>query len=164
MDNGWRRNKYGGLFNINDYINKGIRNNGLDNVFVDKDGKVYEIKRNEEYSGELNLGHIGLKDNGIEAGWLEYVKVNDITNSDKYKLGGTRYKVFGIKVEEQYRKKGLGTKLYQEFGKITNYEEVFFGSLTEDGKKLVDKVATITRTGYHGPEKTYFGKINRSKK
>ena len=25
MDNGWRRNKYGGIFNVNDYMNNQIR-------------------------------------------------------------------------------------------------------------------------------------------
>lgn len=45
MDNGWRRNKYGGLFNINDIDNKMTTNEYMNNKIRNRNKKITK----EEY-------------------------------------------------------------------------------------------------------------------
>ena len=159
MDNGWRRNKYGGLFKLNDYMNSYIRSGNSDNIYIDKDGRVYEVKKKEEKNGDVSYGHIGLNEKGEEKAWLEYVKLNNNVSGDSYRFNGTKYQISGIKVDENYKRKGLGTRLYKEIGKISNHEEIKFGTLTKEGKSLVDSVAVITRIENYANETLYYGKI-----
>lgn len=55
MDTGWRRNKYGGLFNINDYMNNKIRN------IVEYDDNEEEFKQENQnvlYENQVNTDEL----------------------------------------------------------------------------------------------------------
>ena len=130
-DNGWRRNKYGGLFNVNDYMNKKIRNSKQDNITTiirgDFEGKVFKNKYIKDENGQVT-------------GQLDYyIENNEVT-------------VEMIRVYDQFRRKGYATKLLKNLQKETGNKDINFDMLTDDGKKLIDKIGVITeeKKGIYG--------------
>ena len=123
-DTGWRRNKYGGLFNINDYMNQKIRNSKKDNITT-------IIK--EEFNGQIFKSKYSKNENGQVTGQLDYVEQN----------GETMVQM--IKVYSQFQRNGYATKLLKSLQKDVGNKDINFDILTDDGKKLIDKIGIITK-------------------
>lgn len=140
-DTGWRRNKYGGWFNINDYMNKKIR---------EKTNKVTDYT------------NIKIKEMGSNNRFRIRAEIdNNIVSSLDYKEVNGQPAVVYIRTQEKYRNQGIATKLYQELQKKYQGKEIKFGELTKEGQKLINKIGTITKKeknkdGFY----EYYGNIN----
>ena len=60
MDNGWRRNKYGGLFNINDIDNKMTTNEYMNNKIRNRNKKITKEEK-FRYKAERLLSQLKKK-------------------------------------------------------------------------------------------------------
>lgn len=88
---------------------------------------------------------------------IGHIKYKEVYDFNKTSLTD-KFNVDEIAVKEEYRGKGIATKLYRELQKRAGNQELHFGELTEEGKKLVESIGTITRkTNEKYPH--YWGKI-----
>lgn len=143
-DNGIRRNKYGGYFNINDYMNKAIRKS-----YINQNTVVKTIKDDTFYGVDKRHKYIVDRKTGITTGQLDYVVEN----------GKPRVEM--IFINPEYRRKGYGTILMKNLQKDFSNQEINFGILTPQyGEPFIKSIANITNEalGKTGT-KYYKGKI-----
>lgn len=98
--------------------------------------------------------------------FLTYKQVDNadnLFNKDKIQVGH-------IEVNEKYRRQGIATSLYKKLQKEAGDNDIYFGELTKDGKKLLDKIGKITKKQDLGMQKrygekyrhiNYWGRINK---
>lgn len=141
-DNGWRRNKYGGWFNINDYMNKKIRQS-----YIDKNTIIKTIIDDTFDNIDKRHKYIIDKKTGITMGQLDYVVDN---NNPRIEM---------IKVYDEYKRKGYGTKLMQSLQKDFKEKEIDFGILTKEGEPFIKSIAEITEKKKGIYDYRYKGKI-----
>ena len=166
----------------NQYMNNKIRNNNQDKKeqyfnenFYMQDAK-HENTDDDKYWNEQKKGYIkhpGLiekkistydKKTGKEVGRLTY---NEIYSDEAYNLYDknthpNRINVEGMYVTPEYQRKGIATQMYKELQNRAGDDEIFFGELTKEGKKLLNSIGEI-RKGKIGASKLdyYWGKIKK---
>ena len=144
----WLKNKHGGWFekpdeeiDVNKVMNKKIRNQILD-------------KRD-------NIKTINLIENGKDKTVEKIIndKNNRVIGTVGYLVENGEYSIYRIDVDENYRRKGIATKLMKSVQREAGDKYINLGTLTEDGKKLMNSIAILEEsTGLLGA-KIYKGKI-----
>lgn len=141
-DNGLRRNRYGGWFNINDYMNKKIRQS-----YIDKNTIIKTVMDDTFEGVDKRHKFIVDRKTGITMGTLDYVVENNIPRVEM------------IKVYDEYKRKGYGTKLMQSLQKDFKGKEIDFGILTKEGKPFIESIGEITEIRKGKYDNYYKGKI-----
>ena len=145
-DSGLRQNKYGGWFNINEYMNKKIRTS-----YIDKNTMIKTI-REDALGEDKRHKYIVDKNTGITMGQLDYVIENNVPRVEM------------IRVYDQFQRKGYGTKLMQSLQRDYRNTEIDFGKLTSDGKPFIESIAEITEKRKGEYDFLYKGKIKGGNK
>lgn len=125
-----------------DYMNKAIRSS-----YIDKNTLIKTIK--DDTYPELDKRHKYIVDRktGITMGQLDY-----------YVQDGKPTVEF-IRVYEEYRRNGYGTKLMQHLQKEFKNTDINLENLTPDGKQFFGAIADITEKTKGNYDYHYKGKI-----
>lgn len=118
----------------------------------DSTKKGYDIKE-----AGLVKKRIAVKDKNTnaEVGFIKYKEVYDNSRTSYT----SRINIDEIVVKDNYRRKGIATQLYKEVQRRAGNEDIYFGELTPKGKKLIEKIGTITKKE-DGKYPDYWGRIN----
>lgn len=88
----------------------------------------------------------------------------EVYKPDKY-MYDNKIWVSKIEVHPDYRRKGIATQMYKELQRRAGNEDIYFGELTPQGKRLLENIATITNKKemkYKGKNyDKYWGRINK---
>lgn len=138
-----RKNKNGGWFDLNAYLNKFIRKS-----YLDKNTMIKTIKEeNSILNNDKRHKYIINRHTGIIMGELDYHIDNNTPTIDY------------IRVYEEYKRKGYGTKLVQSLQKDYRGKEINFDIITKEGKPFFDSVAEYTEVKKGEYDYHYKGKI-----
>ena len=144
----WLKNKHGGWFekpdeeiDVNKVMNKKIRNQILD-------------KRD-------NIKTINLIENGKDKTVEKIIndKNNRVIGTVGYLVENGEYSIYRIDVDENYRRKGIATKLMKSVQREAGDKYINLGTLTEDGKKLMNSIAILEESTVLLGAKIYKGII-----
>ena len=130
-------------FNEHFYMQDGDYYEGIEEL-SDKDKKYWnERKKAYDFKGGTYKKRINVidKQTGKEIAHLRYEEI--------YKPEIMEYpnKIWVTKVEvnPEYQRKGIATQMYKELQKRAGNEDIYFGELTLQGRKLVENVGKITK-------------------
>lgn len=144
-----------------DYIYYGSVDPGQLEKDVDK--KWWNKKQNAiDYKQGMYRKQLVVKEKatGKEVGRLWY---KELYKPEKFQYENKIW-VDKIEVHPDYRRKGIATQMYKELQRRAGDEDIYFGELTPQGKRLLNSIATITDIKpfkYRGKNMDeYFGRIN----
>lgn len=154
----------------NDFMNDKIRsdanskkNKEFNDNFYMQDGDFYEEWKkgnaSQEFNSVYNWGeekriNVYDKKTNKQVAYLKYKEVKDYSKTDmKDKIN-----VVTITVDKNYRRKGIATQLYKELQKRAGNNDIHFGELSDEGKKLVKSIGKITKK--NDKHNDYWGRIN----
>lgn len=113
--------------------------------YIDKNMTI-----DDNYKDNISRGSLKAKVDGKIVGSLNY-EIND----------NGQIEVANIHVNDDYRRLGIATKLYEQLQEKTPDQDIKFGELTEEGKKLLDSIASLkSKTNQEGFEE-YSGQIRQ---
>lgn len=128
-----------------------------------KNGKKYWNEKEKAY----DYGH-GTYDKRISAIDKEtkqevgHIKYKEVYDPSKLFIED-KFHVDSIYVDEKYRRQGIATQLYKELQRRAGNQDIYFGEMTPEGKKLINKIGKITKQTRLGSGKYvhYWGRINK---
>ena len=96
-----------------------------------------------------------------QVAYLTYNEVYDKSKRYDRKYYPNKINVYHIHTRENYRREGIATQLYKNLQKEAGKEDIYFGKLSSDGKKLIKKIGKITNQKTDDENnKYYWGRIN----
>jgi len=129
-------------------------------VFVEPDGT---IRRNKIKDKDIEIKTYELQRDGNDIYKSKYLidKKTRITMGQlDYKVNDKEVMVRMIKTYDQFKRRGIATKLLKDLQKEIGNKEINFHLVTQDGQKLLDKIANITEKRKDKYGQTYYkGKI-----
>ena len=149
-------------FNDNFYIEDGDYLNEFPWQNKDNSGKKYWNEKEKAYDYkngiyEKRISVIDKKTNN-EVGYLKYKEVYDPTNL----LITDKIQVDGILVDEKYRRQGIATQMYKELQRRAGDNDIYFGELTREGKKLLESIGKVRKRKIGASKYDYYwGRINK---
>ena len=114
-------------------------------------------KRKEYVQNNLQMEDIKSKAKDVH---VIRAKVDDkIVGTLRYRIEDGKTKVTFIQVDDEYRRLGIGKELYKNLQESVGDNDIYFGELTEEGKKLLDNIAKTKEYTNKDGFKEYYGRI-----
>lgn len=147
-------------FNEHFYMEDGDYYKGIKELSDEEKKYWNERKKAYDFKGGTYKKRINVidKQTGKEIAHLRYEEI--------YKPEIMEYPnkiwVTKIEVKPEYQRKGIATQMYKELQRRAGDEEIYFGEATTPGRKLIENIATITKTkpSWTKGRNLYWGKIN----
>jgi len=121
-------------------------------------------KKNKDYGMNEKQISVYNKKDKKEVARLTYTEIYDKRKAYKLydkNIFPNKINVRGIYVINDYQRKGIATQLYKELQRRAGNNDIYFGELSKEGKKLVESIGTITKEEKPHKLKYYWGRINK---
>jgi len=141
----------------NNYMNNKIRGKSETFDTIDANTRDEFEKKRKAYV-EQNLAFSEKESKDKTMGKIKAILDNKIVGTLEYeinKYGQTE--VHFIWVNNDYRRYGIGTKLYNEIQSKTPNQDLLIKEFTGEGKKLLENIGVITKQDKNG----YYVRINK---
>ena len=139
----------------NNYMNDFIRNKNKKEKFTDIDGdniEDFNKKRKDYVEKNLKINDVNKND----VGSLKAILDDKVVGSLNYEINNGKYVVSYIRVDDDYKRSGIGTKLYKQFQQKIGNNDIYFNEFTNEGEKLINKIGKVSKT----KDNKYKGRIN----